>query len=132
MLNGPTLGRPGWRYFNLVTHSLSAKSEHFQLSDDELARTYDDDLRRLVGAPTETAWRVVNKVSTGLWGAPHLAPYGAARMRALAEEVRRLMEGDDPVKLQEAVAAMELAVEAMLDWMKRRESRPGPTINLEL
>ena len=59
----PSLGLPGWRYFNLVTHSLSAESEHFRLSDDELAHTYDDDLRRLVGQPTEIAWRQVNKMA---------------------------------------------------------------------
>jgi molecular chaperone DnaK len=57
---------------------------------------------------------------------------GAARMRVLAEEVRRLMEGDDPAKLDGAVTAMELAVEAMTDWVSQREARPRASAEVDL
>ena len=58
----PTLGLPGWRYFNLVTHSRSPESDLFRQSDDEILRRHERDLHRLVGVPREVAWRVVNKV----------------------------------------------------------------------
>ena len=57
-----TLGLPGWRYFNLVTHSQSPESDLFRQSDDEILARHERDLHRLVGAPREVAWRVVNKV----------------------------------------------------------------------
>jgi molecular chaperone DnaK (HSP70) len=63
-----------------------------------------------------------------------LGQAGAARMRALAEEVRRLMAGDDPAQLDGTVAAMESAVEAMSNWVRQRRAQPraNPGINLEL
>jgi molecular chaperone DnaK len=60
---------------------------------------------------------------------------GAAGMQALAEAVRRLMEGDDPAALAGAVAELESAREALSDWAeRRRRSRAGgrPDLDMEL
>jgi protoporphyrinogen oxidase len=57
-----TLGIPGYRYVNLVTHSRSPESDLFAQSDDAIVARHERDLHRLVGVPTEIAWRVVNKV----------------------------------------------------------------------
>jgi molecular chaperone DnaK (HSP70) len=104
-----------------------------------------DDLRRKaqrqgtrqggMEAARKRAQACLDRLETVLRSQPaDLGDTGSARMRALAEEVRRLMEGDNQAQLDGAVAGMESAVEAMNHWVRQRRAQPGanPGINLEL
>lgn len=122
----PTLGLPGYRYLNLVTHSRSAASELFSQPDAEILARYERDLHRLVGAPSEVAWRVVNKVRRY---SPVLAPsYANPPVRSEARP-RVFFAGNyrtfpSVVSTGTAMASGFEAAAAMLDAM----GRPHPPL----
>jgi molecular chaperone DnaK len=104
---------------------------------DELRRKAERHSARQGGMETarKRAQACLDRVEAQLRDRPaDLDPAGAARMRVLAEEVRCLMDGDDPAKLNGAVAGMESAAEAMSDWVRQRRAQPRARsgINLEL
>jgi molecular chaperone DnaK len=69
---------------------------------------------------------------------PALEATGVSQLRALAEQIRQLMSADDAAGLQRAVEALELALEALDDWLERRSQQSHSEqdavrhINLEL
>jgi hypothetical protein len=60
---------------------------------------------------------------------PSLEPTGMAQLRALAEQVREMMLADDATALQRAVDGLELSLEALNDWLRRRPRQPRPEGN---
>jgi protoporphyrinogen oxidase len=58
----PTIGGPGERCVNFVTHLIDRTRPLFQLGDAELLARYHDDFRRIFGMPLEASWTHVARV----------------------------------------------------------------------
>jgi molecular chaperone DnaK len=79
-----------------------------------------------LAAARSRAQECLDRLAGMLRSYPALESTGTVQLRALGERVRQMMLGDDAAALQSAADGLELSLEALGNWLRRRPKQPQP------